>query len=183
MFHDTLVSFAERRDITMKKTILICQKIYPWIILAFSYTLSVSFLIFKGRTSLDSDMASEMILADMLNQEGRMISDNWYASTGFPIFTVHPFLQFGLKLFPNDWNMARALGMAIMLALLAGVYFLLAHAMDTSLSRKIIFSSAVLCPFGFWYMNLVTFGGYYLPALITYFFIFLTFIYKPIIIR
>lgn len=150
----------------MKKAISICQKIYPWIILAFSYTLSVSFLILKGRSSLDSDMASEMILADMLNQEGRMISDNWYASTGFPIFTVHPFLQLGLKLFPNDWNMARTLGMAIMLALLAGAYFLLAHAMDTSLSRKIIFSSAILCPFGFWYMNLVTFGGYYLPALI-----------------
>ena len=150
----------------MKKSLSICKKIAPWIVLAIAYMISVGFLILRGHAYLDSDMASEMILADMLNKEGSMISDNWYASTGFPIFTVHPFLQIGLLLFQNDWNMARAVGMALMLVLLAGVYLLFTRVMKENLFRGLLFTAVTLCPFGFWYMNLVTFGGYYLPALI-----------------
>ncbi len=38
--------------------------------------------------------------------------------------------------------------------------------MQDRLSRGVLFAAVTVCPFGFWYMNLVTFGGYYLPALI-----------------
>ncbi len=150
----------------MKKMIYACKKVCPWVLFFTVYMIDIIFIILKGRASLDSDMASEMILADMLNREGGLVSNNWYYSTELHIFTQQPFLQLGLLLFPKDWNIARAVGMAIMLGLVAGAYLFFAYAMHEKISRGACFAAAVICPIGFWYMNLVTFGGYYLPYLI-----------------
>lgn len=150
----------------MKKIFFTCKKISPWALLIAVYMIDIAFIVLKGRANLDSDMASEVILADMLNREGGLVSNNWYYSTELHIFTQQPFLQIGLLLSPGDWNMARAIGMAIMLGLVAGSYLFFAYAMREKISRGVCFAVAVICPIGFWYMNLVTFGGYYLPYLI-----------------
>ena len=39
-----------------------------------------------GKAYLDSDMASEMVLAKQLNTEGVLLSKNWYYSTELRIF-------------------------------------------------------------------------------------------------
>ena len=70
---------------------------------------------------VDSDMASEMMLSNFLNQEGRIISKIWYYSTELRVVGVQWVYRFTLLLFPNDWHMARTVGMAIMLAAFAGL--------------------------------------------------------------
>ncbi len=150
----------------MKKIFFACKRICSWVLLLAVYLIDIAFIILKGRASLDSDIASEMILADVLNREGGLVSNNWYYSTELHIFTHQPFLQFGLLLSPNDWNIARAIGMAIMLGLVAGVYLFFAYAMREKISRGVCFAAAVICPISFWYMNLVTFGGHYLLYII-----------------
>lgn len=42
----------------------------PWIWLVAAYCITMGVLCVYGRSYIDSDMASEMILADLLNQEG-----------------------------------------------------------------------------------------------------------------
>ena len=46
-------------------------------ILIVGMVVTMSVLVFHARSYIDSDMASEMILADLLNQEGSIVSTNW----------------------------------------------------------------------------------------------------------
>ena len=60
-----------------------------------------------------------MILADLLNREGSVISHNWFYSTELKVVNLQWFYRLGLLLFPDDWHLARTFGMAIALALYA----------------------------------------------------------------
>lgn len=55
-----------------------------WLCLCAALLISICFIALKGRKYLDSDMASEMILANLLNQEGGVLSKNWFYSTELP---------------------------------------------------------------------------------------------------
>ena len=57
-----------------------------------------------GKAYLDSDMASEMVLAKQLNTEGVLLSKNWYYSTELRIFGNAQLLRIFLLLFPNNWR-------------------------------------------------------------------------------
>ena len=100
----------------------------PWLWLAAGYGLDLWFQLVPGRWMVDSDMASEMMLSNFLNQEGRIISKIWYYSTELRVVSVQWVYRFTLLLFPNDWHMARTVGMAIMLAAFAGLMLLLARS-------------------------------------------------------
>ena len=67
----------------MKKTQSRFFRALPWLIAA--YRLSDDDAADRGergRPYLDSDMSSEMVLANLLNQEGGLLSANWWYSTG-----------------------------------------------------------------------------------------------------
>ena len=55
-------------------------RILPWIWLGIAWLSGIFLMACFGRTLLDSDMASEMVLASLLNREGGMVSANWYYS-------------------------------------------------------------------------------------------------------
>ena len=110
---------------------------------------------------MDSDLASEMILSDLLNQEGSIISHNWYYSTELKVVNLQWFYRLGLILFPSDWHLARTLGMAIALALYGAVMLFLARS--AGLGRLSPWVTGVLLwPFGWRYLVYATYGGYYL---------------------
>lgn len=78
-------------------------EILPWIWLVVSYCLTFIYIYFKGRNYIDSDMAGEMILSDLLNKEGGILSRSWYYSTELRIFYLQIFYRLTLLLFPNHW--------------------------------------------------------------------------------
>ena len=53
----------------------------PWLWLAAGYVLDMWFQLVPGKWIVDSDLASEMMLAKILNQEGSILSHSWYYST------------------------------------------------------------------------------------------------------
>lgn len=133
----------------------------PWLWLAAGYGLDLWFQLVQGRWMVDSDMASEMMLSNFLNQEGRIISKIWYYSTELRVVSVQWVYRFTLLLFPNDWHMARTVGMAIMLAAFAGLMLLLARSIG--LGRIGVWMAGVLIwPYGRIYLIYAIYGGHYL---------------------
>ncbi|MCI7193052.1 hypothetical protein MR547_07285, partial [bacterium] len=68
----------------------------PWIWLVAAWLGAVAFTALWGRTCLDSDMASEMVLASQLNREGGILSTNWYYSTELRVFCEQLLFKVGL---------------------------------------------------------------------------------------
>ena len=133
----------------------------PWLWLAAGYGLDLWFQLVPGRWMVDSDMASEMMLSNFLNQEGRIISKIWYYSTELRVVSVQWVYRFTLLLFPNDWHMARTVGMAIMLAAFAGLMLLLARSIG--LGRiGVWMAGGLIWPYGRIYLIYAIYGGHYL---------------------
>lgn len=133
----------------------------PWLWIAAGYLFDLWYQLVPGRWIVDSDLASEMILADLLNQVGSIISHNWYYSTELKVVNLQWFYRIGLVLFPNDWHLARAFGMAITLVLYAAALLLLARW--AGLGRAGLWmTGALLWPFGWRYLIYAIYGGYYL---------------------
>ncbi|MDO4284079.1 MAG: hypothetical protein Q4C60_01975 [Eubacteriales bacterium] len=136
------------------------RKYFPWFWLIAAYSFMVLFLILYGRSVLDSDMASEMILASKLNEEGGILSRSWYYSTELRVFCEQLLFKLGLTVFPSDWHAARTLAQAILMALLALSF--LYFGFSTGLRTSIVYcAAAMMCPFGFWYMFHGSIGGFY----------------------
>ena len=136
------------------------RKLLPWLWLAAAYLAAVVFSAVYSRGYVDSDMASEMVLADLLNQEGGLLSTNFYYSTELQVLSPPLFFRLGLMLFPQDWSAARAFGQAIMLALIAVSCLYFSYGAGAKRSAPWV-AGTILLPFGFWQMHMVTFGGFY----------------------
>lgn len=144
----------------MKKK-LIKNKYIPWVVLSIVFIFTVLLNYYVQWRCLDSDMASEMVLANLLNKEGAIISKNWNYSTEVRVFCEQIWFQLGLLLSPNNWRIARLIGHSINLAILIGSFIFLLYS--TSIKEKGIWIAIVLLlPFDFWYLFFVTFGGFYI---------------------
>lgn len=140
--------------------------------LALVYLGDVLYIALRGRTYLDSDMASEMILSKILNDEHSItgITTSWFYSTELRVLETQWFYRLGLLIFPHNWLAARTVGMGIMLFLFALAVVLLFR--KSGFGKRFAFYSAALCliPCGSWYLWQTIFGGYYLVyILIAYF--------------
>lgn len=98
----------------------------PWLWLAAGYVLDMWFQLVPGKWIVDSDLASEMMLTKILNQEGSILSHSWYYSTELRVVNMQWFYRLGLLLFPDDWHLARTFGMAIALLVFIAAALLLA---------------------------------------------------------
>ena len=104
------------------------RRVLPWLVLAGSFLVLCVFEWRNITDLLDSDMASDMIYANLLAKEGSFLSTSWYYSTELRIITNH--LVFApLFLLTQDWFLVRVLGSALTYALLVlSVYALLRAA-------------------------------------------------------
>lgn len=134
----------------------------------------IRFLVLYGAAYLDSDIASEVVLADLLNKTGGLITKEWFYSTEIRIFYQQPFLQMGLLLFPKNWIVARAFGISIMLILLIVTFLLLAYVLEINQNMAIGFATLLVCPIGLWYTHMILIGAYYIPAMLFALCIYLT---------
>ncbi|SFO35361.1 hypothetical protein SAMN05216351_10747 [Pseudobutyrivibrio sp. JW11] len=140
----------------------ILKKYLPWVWLVAGYIHDVVFILTSGRYMLDSDMASEMILSDLLNKEHSIITHSWIYSTEIRVAETQWFFRIGLLLSPDNWIVARAIGTAIMLALYIAVWLLLCKVLGWE-KIGVWICAMLLWPFGFWYFMDITWGAYYVP--------------------
>ena len=127
----------------------------PWLWMAAAYLL---YQLVPGKWIVDSDLASEMILSDLLNKEGSIISHNWFYSTELKVVNLQWFYRLGLLLFPDDWHLARTFGMAVTLALYAAC--MLFFVKCARLGRPGLWMvGTLLWPFGQHYLVYAIYGG------------------------
>lgn len=132
----------------------------PWLWMAAAYLFDLWYQLVPGKWIVDSDLASEMILSDLLNKEGTIISHNWFYSTELKVVNLQWFYRLGLLIFPNDWHLARTFGMAITLALFAAA--MLFFVKCAGLGRAGLWMvGTLLWPFGQHYLVYAIYGGYY----------------------
>ena len=92
---------------------------------------------------------------------GSIISHNWFYSTELKVVNLQWFYRLGLLLFPDDWHLARAFGMAVTLALYAAC--MLFFVKCARLGRPGLWMvGTLLWPFGQHYLVYAIYGGYYL---------------------
>ena len=131
-----------------------------WVWLAAAWLAGLALVWRFGRALLDSDMASEMVLADLLNKEGGVLSQNWYYSTELRVICQQLLFKLGLLVFPGSWHAARLLAQGLLSALLAASYLFFARGAGLWKSAPWA-AGALLCPFGFWQLYHGVFGGFY----------------------
>ena len=123
-----------------------------WVWLAAAWLAGLALVWRFGRALLDSDMASEMVLADLLNKEGGVLSQNWYYSTELRVICQQLLFKLGLLVFPGSWHAARLLAQGLLSALLAASYLFFARGAGLWKSAPWA-AGALLCPFGFWQLS------------------------------
>lgn len=138
---------------------------FPWVWLVAAYCITMLVLCLYGRAYIDSDMSSEMILANLLQQEGGMLTTSWWYSTELRVFCLQPFYRIGLLVFPHDWYAARMVGQGLCMLALIGSYLYAGHGLQLK-NCGAWGAAALACPFGTWYLWYGPFGGYYLPHMI-----------------
>lgn len=147
------------------------KKLYallPWFLLLFEVLWFIIFYAVNGRTMIDSDMSSEMILARILNSEGSwLLSTNWYYSTEIRVLYLQFVNKIALMLF-SDWHFARTFSITVHLLLFLCSYFYLAHQLK--LKNHGVWGSLLLCaPMSVRYSWVVLVGNSYLPHMILIF--------------
>ena len=135
-------------------------RILPWLILACALVYTIGAYALYGECGLDSDISSEMVLAELLNEEGRLISPNWCYSTELRVISPVPLYQLGLRIFPGNWHAAHTLGLglALVLSALAVVYM----GLGAGLGAGAVLCGAVLVlPVSEIHRFLFSTGGFY----------------------
>jgi len=145
--------------------------VFPWICALAAFAVDVYFMAAYGKAVVDSDVAAQVAKASLMKESFSLIPSTWYYSTGISLFGDANYYHLGLLLFPSSWNLARTFGMCIQLLLFAGAAFLSLKKFGIEV-RNIGYSIAVmLSPLGVWSIWTITYGGFYLQALINTFLI------------
>ena len=135
-------------------------RILPWLILACALVYTIGAYALYGECGLDSDISSEMVLAELLNEEGRLISPNWCYSTELRVISPVPLYQLGLKIFPGNWHAAHTLGLglALVLSALSVVYMGLGAGLGVG---AVLCGAALVLPVSEIHRFLFSTGGFY----------------------
>ena len=116
-----------------------------------------------GTNQLDSDDSAEMILSELLNRTGAILSRNWYYSTEIRVLNTQLVMAPLFSLF-SDWHVVRTIGTAILLVILAGSYLFFCRSVNLG-DILFYFAPLIVWPFSYVYYDIVLFGLYYIPHL------------------
>lgn len=90
-----------------------------WLVLAF--VLLSAFIEFRIDSRLDSDMASELVLAKVCNEEGSIMASQWYYSTELRVLSTQLVFAPLFSLF-DDWHTVRVIGSMILYGIMLFCY-------------------------------------------------------------
>ncbi len=143
----------------MRSHRLRASTLLAWLLLLAAYAFSVGAFALYGAHNLNFDMSSEMVLAQLLNDEGRLLTDSWYYSTELRIVSPVSLYQLGLKLF-SSWHAARTFAVALSLAGVAAAVIYLARRMGLRDAAPCA-AAALVLPLSGDLAFYVTYGGFY----------------------
>lgn len=103
-------------------------RIVSWLLFICCFAGSCLFLVQNVEHFINSDMASDMILAELLAEEGTLLSKNWYYST--ELFVIHAYLLFmPLMHVFEDWYLIRVVASILWyVVMLASAYYVCRQA-------------------------------------------------------
>ena len=145
-----------------RKRILCCDLLIPIIVLIILLAVNTWFLIARGNAYIDSDMASNFLMAVNANEMHALLADNWYYSTGVSIFSDANIFQLVLLFINDNMLMARALGVLLMQILLIISFLLLMKLLKVRRGISILFAAFTVAPISYWLLLMISFGAYYI---------------------
>ena len=132
----------------------------PEILLVFlCLSLAVGTFFLLGEHNIDADSASEMVLADLLNQENGLLSTNWFYSTELRVISPVPVYQLCLR-FISSWHVARTIANVILLCGMTALVILTGKSLG--LGEASVYTGAlILLPVSWAQRFLVSWYGFY----------------------
>lgn len=111
---------------------------------------------------IDADMSSELVLAKLLSEEHAVISENWYYSTELRVLNTQLVFAPLFNLF-DSWQAVRAVGTALLLAIMVLCYVFMARSLNISTAGSFISAGVLLLPLSSSYTYSVLQGAFYIP--------------------
>ena len=105
---------------------------------------------------INSDDSSELILANLLAKENKLLTDSWYYSTEIKVINEHLVYALLFK-FMDNWHWVRVLGNGIIYALIVASAGYFCKYVKLS-NYFYIFGTILLLPFSVYYFNYVLKG-------------------------
>lgn len=109
---------------------------------------------------LDADMASEQLLANLLAQEGGVMSTNWYYSTELRVLNTQLVMVPLFRLF-TSWHTVRVVGSVVLILLYLAAWFWFGHSAKLKYSG-LLGAGLLVLPYGALYRQYVLEGLYYI---------------------
>jgi len=135
--------------------------ICSWVFLILVFIGLIIYISVHVEDLLDSDMASELVLAHQLKESGGILSSNWYYSTEIRILNTQLVYSLLFHVF-DDWQTVRILGNVVLYLILLGSYYFLCRRLR--ITRYFPFTAGILLlPLSGWYFYILLYGTYYLP--------------------
>ena|GEM_PF-855968 len=120
---------------------------------------------------MHSDMAAEVILARLLNDEGKLVTSSWYYSTEIRII-YSQLVMMPLFYFTGDFGTVKLLSILILDLSLAVVYFFTARGFGMKKSALFLSMALLLSPLSTEYLDMMYLGNFYTCQVIcTYLFL------------
>lgn len=110
---------------------------------------------------LDADMASEQLLANLLAQEGGVMSTNWYYSTELRVLNTQLVMAPLFRLF-TSWHTVRVVGSVVLILLYLAAWFWFGRSAKLKYSG-LLGAGLLVLPYGALYRQYVLEGLYYIP--------------------
>ena len=127
----------------LKKIIRI---LLPLLVCIACLAISVGTYAVYGQHNLDSDISSEFILAQLLNEEGRFfLTDSWFYSTELRIVSPVPVYQLAMMLTDN-WHVARTISIAVLLTGVVAAFVYMIRGMGASTKSALLCAGALILP-------------------------------------
>lgn len=129
--------------------------------LALEILVVLLFLNARINALLDSDMSSEMVLAQLLAKENAALSTHWYYSTELRVLNTQLLYAFFFKL-SNNWHWIRMASIICLWCIIIGIYYFWACA-EGCKKYFLITALLLLAPISEDYFRFVLAGVYYIP--------------------
>lgn len=137
------------------------QRQIEYALLAAVFFILCFFLYRYTVYTLDSDAASELVLAKTLHEEGKLLTKSWYYGSELRVF-YSQLLFAPLFSLTGDWSMVRMVGTLLMLLALLGSFSLFCRAANCKAAFPLA-AALMLLPLSRIYLDVLYKFSYYLP--------------------
>ena len=134
----------------------------PAILFALALAFSWVTAWYVTQNLLDSDTSSELVLANLLSRQNRVITSDWYYSNELRVIQTQLVYAPLFKLFSN-WHLVRFLGVLILQTLLVLSYRYLTRRLGLSLRAFFLSAAMLVMPYSVAYGRIVLYHTFYLP--------------------